>query len=120
MKQRIITAIVMAIILVPLFILGGWFTNVLFAIFAYIGTYELINIRSKKNNLPKISKYIIPDIRIITEINNVIKIVFFIIFFAILVPAFIYSYFNENSASLSEKPLLLQTRTTISLTAMMR
>ena len=60
MKQRIITAIVMAIVLVPLFILGGLFTDVLFAILAYIGTYELINIRSKKSNLQKISKYIIP------------------------------------------------------------
>ena len=60
MKQRIITAIVMAIVLVPLFILGGLFTDVLFAILACIGTYELINIRSKKSNLPKISKYIIP------------------------------------------------------------
>lgn len=60
MKQRIITAIIMAIVLLPLFILGGWFTNLLFAVIAYIGTYELINIRSKKSNLPKICKFIIP------------------------------------------------------------
>ena len=60
MKQRIITAIIMAIVLIPLFILGGWFTNILFAILAYVGTYELISLRSKKSNLPKISKFILP------------------------------------------------------------
>lgn len=60
MKQRIITATIMAIVLIPLFILGGWFTNILFAILAYVGTYELISLRSKKGNLPKICKFIIP------------------------------------------------------------
>lgn len=60
MKQRIITATIMAIILIPLFILGGWFTNILFAILAYVGTYELISLRSKKSNLPKICKFVLP------------------------------------------------------------
>ena len=60
MKQRTITAVIMALILVPILILGGWFFNVLAMILAYVGTYELINMHSTKNNIPRITKYVLP------------------------------------------------------------
>ncbi len=103
MKQRTITAIVMAIILVPLFILGGWFTNILFAILAYIGTYELINIRSKKSNLPKICKFIIPlfstmivIVSCLYGLEDVIYVLLVQFMFLLLLPIFNKRYtFND-------------------------
>ncbi len=103
MKQRIITAIVMAIVLIPLFILGGLFTDVLFAILACIGTYELINIRSKKSNLPKISKYIVPlfstMVVIISSLYGLEDIVYVLLvqfMFILLLPIFNKRYtFND-------------------------
>lgn len=60
MKQRTITAIIMAMIFIPFFFLGGWFTILFFSAFSYVGGYELICMYEKENKLPKMCKYIIP------------------------------------------------------------
>lgn len=60
MKQRVITAIFMLLILAPLYLLGGWFSTILIVALASIGTYELVSMYQKKSNIPSICKYIIP------------------------------------------------------------
>ena len=103
MRQRTITAIVMAIVLVPLFILGGWFTNILFTIVAYIGTYELISLRSKKSNLPKICKYTMPLfssmivlVSCLFGTDDVIYVLLVQLMFLLLLPIFNKRYsFND-------------------------
>lgn len=60
MRQRTITAIIMSLIFIPFFFLGGWFTVIFFTILAYIGGYELITMYEKKQLIPTKCKYIIP------------------------------------------------------------
>ena len=60
MKQRIITGIVMAIVLIPILLLGNWFMVACASILAYIGTYELIKMHCEKGKLSNIDQYIIP------------------------------------------------------------
>lgn len=60
MKQRTITAVIMALIFIPFFFLGGWFTIIFFGVLSYIGGYELISMYEKKNPIPTKCKYIIP------------------------------------------------------------
>ena len=60
MKQREITAILMAIVFIPFFFLGGWFITFLFSILSYIAMYELITMYQSKKNIPNVCKYIIP------------------------------------------------------------
>lgn len=60
MKQRVITAILMAIVFIPFFFLGGWFITFLFSILSYIAMYELITMYQSKKNIPNVYKYIIP------------------------------------------------------------
>lgn len=60
MKQRVITAILMAIVFIPFFFLGGWFITFLFSILSYIAMYELITMYQSKRNIPNVCKYIIP------------------------------------------------------------
>ncbi len=55
MKQRVITAILMAIVFIPFFFLGGWFITFLFSILSYIAMYELITMYQSN-----VCKYIIP------------------------------------------------------------
>ena len=60
MKQRVITAILMAIVFIPFYFLGGWFITFLFSILSYIAMYELITMYQSKKNIPNVCKYIIP------------------------------------------------------------
>ena len=60
MKQRVITAILMAIVFIPFFFFGGWFIIGLFSILSYIAMYELITMYQSKKNIPNVCKYIIP------------------------------------------------------------
>ena len=60
MKQRVITAILMTIVFIPFFFLGGWFITFLFSILSYIAMYELITMYQSKKNIPNVCKYIIP------------------------------------------------------------
>ena len=60
MKQRVLTAILMTIVFVPFFFLGGWFIIGLFSILSYIAMFELISMYQLRNTLPNICKYIMP------------------------------------------------------------
>lgn len=59
-KVRVFTAIGMVIVLVPFILLGGYFMYGLCAALAFIGTYELVKMHNKKNNLPKALDIVIP------------------------------------------------------------
>lgn len=52
MKQRIISAIVAAIIFIPIFILGGIWFNIAFFILALLGLREFMKVREKEKKLP--------------------------------------------------------------------
>lgn len=73
MKKRIISAIVMAIVLIPALIMGGIYFTILSGILALGGLYELINIRENKKKFPKLTKifaYIIVLISTIITYNQ--------------------------------------------------
>lgn len=55
MKERVISAILMFIILVPLLYLGSWPFNLLILVLGLLATYELLNLNK---NLPKLIKFI--------------------------------------------------------------
>ncbi len=56
MKERVLSAIILVCIIVPLTYLGGEFFSYLCAIIASLSVYELINIRESKRKLPFIIK----------------------------------------------------------------
>ena len=62
MKKRVISAIIMIAVFVPLLIIGGKFYALLMCILAGCGLYELLKIASKENNFPpfmKICSYLV-------------------------------------------------------------
>ena len=60
MKQRIITGVVMALILIRILLLGSGFMVACAGLLAYIGTYELIKMHCERGKLSNIDQYIIP------------------------------------------------------------
>ena len=60
MKTRIITGIVMAIVLIPIVLLGNWFMVACSALLSYIGTYELIKMHCAKSKLSIVDQYVVP------------------------------------------------------------
>ena len=70
MKQRIITAVIMAILLVPLIILGSYYTLVLAAFLSYFAGYELINMFSKNEVALKKYRYIFPCYSVLIVVAN--------------------------------------------------
>jgi len=57
MKKRIISAIVMIILILPLIIIGDLPFTIFMSLFGVCGLYELMNVRQKKNNkIPSIIK----------------------------------------------------------------
>lgn len=59
-KTRVVTAILMAVILIPFIFLGGYFIYGLCSVLSFIGTYELVKMHNRKYNLPKFLDVIIP------------------------------------------------------------
>ena len=55
MKERVISAVVALIIVIPLLIFGGIYFDILVSIIGLIGLFELLRV---KNNIPNIIKYI--------------------------------------------------------------
>jgi len=53
MKTRVITGVVLAVILVPLFVIGGVALNITVLLLAMGASYELFNMYNKKADLPK-------------------------------------------------------------------
>lgn len=60
MLKRVITGAVMFLVFAPFILLGGWASTLLFAVLAYIGTFELLRMYRSKNVIPKACLYIIP------------------------------------------------------------
>ena len=58
MKKRIISAIIMVLIFVPILIKGDiWFTG-LMTILSLFGLYEIIHVRDRKNKIPVYMKLV--------------------------------------------------------------
>lgn len=60
MLKRVITGAIMFLVFAPFILLGGWASTLLFAVLAYIGTFELLRMYRSKNAIPKACLYIIP------------------------------------------------------------
>lgn len=60
MLKRVITGAIMFLVFAPFILLGGWASTILFAVLAYIGTFELLRMYRSKNIIPKACLYIIP------------------------------------------------------------
>ena len=58
MKQRVISAVVAAIIVIPFLILGGVPLSIGIGALAAIGLWELLRLRDKKNPYPIVIKVI--------------------------------------------------------------
>lgn len=70
MKQRIITALIMALLLIPLVVLGGYFTLALALFLSYFAGYELINMFSKKHPSMKKYRFVFPCYNILIVTAN--------------------------------------------------
>ncbi|MCF7927126.1 MAG: phosphatidate cytidylyltransferase [Candidatus Izimaplasma sp.] len=58
MKQRIITGVILAAVLIPLFYIGGVLLNMLLLLLTIGGSYELYNMFNPERKLPKITLFI--------------------------------------------------------------
>lgn len=58
MKARVITATVLAIIAIPVFMLGGFFFKLAFYVIALQGLREFINVREERKEFPNVMKLI--------------------------------------------------------------
>jgi phosphatidate cytidylyltransferase len=70
MKQRIITALIMAVLLIPLVVLGGYFTLALALFLSYVAGYELIDMFSKKHPSMKKYRYLFPLYSVLIVLAN--------------------------------------------------
>lgn len=73
MKQRVITAIVMIAICVPIVLYGGVPFNIAIALLGICGLYELINLREDNKKMPKIMKgvaYALVVLLILSKIDS--------------------------------------------------
>ena len=66
MKKRVISAIVMILLFVPMVILGGYPYIILFSIMGLIALSELLNLEKKIPSLMKISAYFFTLFSIVT------------------------------------------------------
>lgn len=86
MRQRIISAVIALIIVIPLIILGGVPFKIGASIISLIGLYEFIKCGSKENKYPnyiKILSYILIFLFVFTNYSIVIKILFCILILGI-------------------------------------
>ena len=58
MKTRVITGIVLAAILIPLFIIGGLALNIFLLLLTMGAAYELYNMYDQKKKLPQYLRYL--------------------------------------------------------------
>lgn len=70
MKKRILTAIVLVILFVPMVILGGWFYTALASILSFVAGYELIKMMEKEVPQFQKLKYIAPIWNVLTIITS--------------------------------------------------
>ena len=58
MKKRVLSAIIMMVVFIPLLLIGGKAFLILMSLLACLGLYELLNTASSKNNFPLFMKII--------------------------------------------------------------
>lgn len=87
MKQRVLTGFIFAVIFIPGIFAGGIYFYCLGLIITFVGTFELLNMFSKKNDGLKVMKYIIPLFS---------SILFSLMVYSITKSHFRYEVFNEK------------------------
>ena len=101
MRQRIISALAIFIILVPLVILGGIWFKIGVTLMSLISVYEILKLKQMPKTI-KILSYLLMILMVFTDINSIIKI--FITIFTLFVPIVFYDkekYNIEDSTFLS-------------------
>lgn len=58
MKQRVISAVILAIIAIPLFIIGGYWFNIAFYIVGMLGLREFLKVKKEKKEFPDAIQFI--------------------------------------------------------------
>ncbi|MBP3635207.1 MAG: phosphatidate cytidylyltransferase [Bacilli bacterium] len=94
MKQRLISALVVLILFIPILILGGIYFRIGITFISMASVYEIVKF---KDNIPKFIKllsYSLIIFMIFTNINYIIKI--FIVFLILLTPLIFYDRKNYN------------------------
>lgn len=104
MKKRILSAVIMTIIFIPLLVLGGKGFAVLMSILAVFGLYELLKIKETKTKIPTIMKFFAYLIVLFLSLSNMNAIDFHytinykvisLIIFAFLLPL-VFLHDNEK------------------------
>ena len=70
MKTRIITGIFMALVMIPLVILSGWYYTTFVCLLTYLAGYEVLNMMEIEENRFKKLKYVAPLWNVLTVIAN--------------------------------------------------
>lgn len=97
MKQRVISALIAALIAVPIFLLGGFVYKIGVLVLAVLGLKELIDIKETKRPLPFLIKYFsyLSLILTFTAFFNMYKMISFI-FLLFLIPIIFYKNKEYN------------------------
>lgn len=110
-KTRVVTAIWMALLLIPFLFLGGYFFFGLAAIAAYIATYELVKMHNQKYQLPNFITILIPLLsfflvlvvmiaKMVLKTNGINYVIFgiLVIFIVLLVIPLFYQQLKMSDA----------------------
>lgn len=92
MKQRVISAIIALIIVIPLIILGGYPYYIGVGLLSLIGFMEMIKVRNKKNVIPNINVAISLIGYILIVILSTIESTSFVIDYRLLIIVFLLCY----------------------------
>lgn len=110
-KTRVVTAIWMALLLIPFLFLGGYFFFGLATIAAYIATYELVKMHNQKYQLPNFITILIPLLsfflvlvvmiaKMVLKTNGINYVIFgiLVIFIVLLVIPLFYQQLKMSDA----------------------
>lgn len=92
MKQRVISAVIALIVVIPLIILGGYPYYIGVGLLSLIGFIEMIKVRNKKNNIPNINIAISSIGYILLVILSTIENTSFFIDYRLLIIVFLLCY----------------------------
>ena len=70
MKKRVLSAIVMLLVFIPLLLIGGKAFAVFMSLLAIMGLYEILNIRETKKNFPFMMKVFAYILVVFYSLNN--------------------------------------------------
>lgn len=102
MKQRIISALVALLILVPITIIGGIYFKLTFSLLSIMALYEILRASSKNNKYPNmilILSYILIFLLVFVDLNVIIKLS--LLFFILALPLIFYDKDKYNIESFS-------------------